>query len=183
MTASSSSRCWKALSTTVVRCRWRAVRCRVLVGYHRGSHRGVAAYVAPGRVSHREWREAGTPRGPLPRSATTKDWMWRRLHTRAGRAQCDKRKVTVEPVCGQLKTVQGSLSLARPPQGTRRMAPCLYGAQCAQAPPSHKRWSLLRMRRGAIAHRTGRSPQGWNLPGAARRVLAATHSAMNNHQH
>jgi transposase len=68
---------------------------------------GIATYIAPERVSHREWHEARPPRGRLAQAATTKDWMRRRLRTRAGRAEYDKRKVTVEPVCGQLKTVQG----------------------------------------------------------------------------
>ncbi len=33
--------------------------------------------------------------------------MRRKLKTKRGRAEYDKRKITVEPVCGQLKTVQG----------------------------------------------------------------------------
>ena len=67
----------------------------------------IQAYIAPGRISHREWREAKAPRGPMPHGLTTTDRMRRKLRTKAGRTQYDTRKVTVEPVCGQLKTVQG----------------------------------------------------------------------------
>lgn len=68
---------------------------------------GIESYIAPERISHREWREAKAPRGRMPRDLTTKDRMRRKLRTKAGRAEYDKRKSTVEPVCGQLKTVQG----------------------------------------------------------------------------
>jgi transposase len=68
---------------------------------------GIEAYVAPDRISHREWREATAPRGRIPHNATVTDQMRRKLRTKAGRNQYDKRKITVEPVCGQLKTVQG----------------------------------------------------------------------------
>jgi len=67
----------------------------------------IETYIAPERISHREWREAKAPRGRMPHGITTKDRMRRKLRTKAGRAQYDKRKITVEPVCGQLKTVQG----------------------------------------------------------------------------
>ncbi|MGH7449288.1 MAG: IS1182 family transposase [Longimicrobiales bacterium] len=67
----------------------------------------IDAFIAPERISHREWREAKAPRGPLPHDSTPKERMRRKLRTKAGRAQYDKRKSTVEPVCGQLKTVQG----------------------------------------------------------------------------
>jgi hypothetical protein len=67
----------------------------------------IEAYIAPGRISHREWREAKAPRGRIPHGIRPKDRMWRKLCTKTGRAQYDKRKITVEPVCGQLKTVQG----------------------------------------------------------------------------
>ncbi|HUF49282.1 MAG TPA: IS1182 family transposase [Longimicrobiales bacterium] len=68
---------------------------------------GIDAFIAPERISHREWREAKSPRGRIPEGMTTKDRMRRKLRTKAGRAQYDKRKITAEPVCGQLKTVQG----------------------------------------------------------------------------
>ena len=68
---------------------------------------GIESFIAPERISHREWRDAPAPRGRMPHGMTTKDRMRRKLRTKAGRTQYDKRKITVEPVCGQLKTVQG----------------------------------------------------------------------------
>jgi transposase len=67
---------------------------------------GIESFIAPGRIGHREWREATAPRGRIPQNASTTDRMRRKLRTKKGRAQYDKRKITVEPVCGQLKTVQ-----------------------------------------------------------------------------
>jgi transposase len=67
----------------------------------------INAVVAPEKISHREWREATAPRGRIPKNLTRKERMQRKLRTKRGRAEYDKRKITVEPVCGQLKTVQG----------------------------------------------------------------------------
>ena len=67
----------------------------------------INAVVAPEKISHREWREATAPRGRMPKNLTRKERMQRKLRTKRGRAEYDKRKVTVEPVCGQLKMVQG----------------------------------------------------------------------------
>jgi transposase len=68
---------------------------------------GVEAYVAPEKIRHREWREARPPKEPLPENATAKERMRYKLRTPEGRAEYDQRKVTVEPVCGQLKDVVG----------------------------------------------------------------------------
>ena len=67
----------------------------------------IEAYVAPEKIGHRQWREAKSPRGRIPNGLTEKERMRRKLETKKGRAEYDKRKITVEPVCGQLKTVQG----------------------------------------------------------------------------
>jgi len=67
----------------------------------------IDAYVAPEKISHREWREAKAPKGRIPKGLTEKERMRRKLTTKTGRAEYDKRKITVEPVCGQLRTVQG----------------------------------------------------------------------------
>lgn len=67
----------------------------------------IEAYVAPEKIGHREWREAKPPKGRIPTGLTQKERMRRKLRTKKGRAEYDKRKITVEPVCGQLKTVQG----------------------------------------------------------------------------
>jgi len=68
---------------------------------------GIEAVVAPEKIGHREWREAQPPRGRIPAGLTRKERMRRKLRTKRGRAEYDKRKVTAEPVCGQLKDVQG----------------------------------------------------------------------------
>jgi transposase len=67
----------------------------------------IDPFVAPGKISHREWREATPPTEPLPLDATARERMRHKLRTERGRAEYDKRKVTVEPVFGQLKTVNG----------------------------------------------------------------------------
>lgn len=67
----------------------------------------IEAYVATEKIGHRQWREAKAPRGRIPKDLTQKERMRRKLQTKRGRAEYDKRKITVEPVCGQLKTVQG----------------------------------------------------------------------------
>lgn len=66
----------------------------------------IDAVVAPERIGHREWREAQPPRGRIPAGLTRKERMRRKLRTKRGRAEYDKRKVTAEPVCGQLKELQ-----------------------------------------------------------------------------
>jgi hypothetical protein len=67
----------------------------------------IPAFVAPEKIRHREWREAQPPTAPCAPEATTKDRMRHKLRTPEGRAEYDKRKVTVEPVAGQLKDVIG----------------------------------------------------------------------------
>lgn len=71
------------------------------------SERGLEAFIPPKRVKHSEWREMTPPHGPVPRGATDKDLMMRKLRTKAGRARYDRRKETVEPVFGYIKQVQG----------------------------------------------------------------------------
>lgn len=67
----------------------------------------IDAVVAPEKIRHRDWHEALPPCGPMPGELTRKERMRRRLRTEEGRGEYDQRKITVEPVFGQLKTVQG----------------------------------------------------------------------------
>lgn len=67
----------------------------------------IDAVIAPDRISHREWREQERVSGPMPEGLTAKQRMRFKLRTEDGRAEYDKRKITAEPVIGQLKTVQG----------------------------------------------------------------------------
>jgi hypothetical protein len=66
----------------------------------------IDAYVATGRQKH---SEAVPPaaRGRIPKSATAKERMVRKLRTVKGRATYRRRKEIVEPVFGQIKEVRG----------------------------------------------------------------------------
>ena len=66
---------------------------------------GVDVLIATGRIKHHE-RVSPAPRGPIPRDATVKEKMARRLRTKAGRADYARRKAIVEPVFGQMKVRQ-----------------------------------------------------------------------------
>ena len=66
---------------------------------------GVDVLIATGRIKHHE-RVSAAPRGPVPRNATVKEKMARRLRTKAGRADYARRKAIVEPVFGQTKVRQ-----------------------------------------------------------------------------
>jgi transposase len=64
-------------------------------------------YIATGRLKHNEPVPAA-PRGPIPKDATPKQRMARKLRTKKGRAIYARRKVIPEPVFGQMKTLQGA---------------------------------------------------------------------------
>jgi len=61
--------------------------------------------IATGRFPHGQTPPAA-PRGRLPTAATAKERMARRLRTKRGRAAYTRRKAIVEPVYGQLHTLQ-----------------------------------------------------------------------------
>jgi transposase len=61
--------------------------------------------IATGRLKRSEAVPAA-PRGPVPKNATAKERMARRLRTKAGRADYARRKVIVEPAFGQMKVRQ-----------------------------------------------------------------------------
>jgi len=65
----------------------------------------IDAVVATGRIRHNE-RVPDTPRGPIPKDATPRERMARRLRTNPGRADYARRKAIVEPVFGQMKVRQ-----------------------------------------------------------------------------
>jgi transposase len=68
--------------------------------------RDVDALIATGRLKHDETPPAA-PRGPIPNNATAKQRMARKLRTKPGRAAYARRKAIIEPVFGQIDTVQG----------------------------------------------------------------------------
>ena len=63
--------------------------------------RQIDAYIATGKVKHGETVEA--VRGRIPKNATLKERMTRKLRTKRGRCTYSKRKHIVEPVFGQIK--------------------------------------------------------------------------------
>jgi len=68
---------------------------------------GVDVLIATGRIRRGE-RVESAPRGPIPKDATGRERMARRLRTKAGRADYARRKAIVEPVFGQMKVRQGA---------------------------------------------------------------------------
>jgi hypothetical protein len=60
---------------------------------------------ATGRQRHGE-KFQKTPRGPIPKNATRREKMARRLRTKKGRADYARRKAIVKPVFGQVKVRQ-----------------------------------------------------------------------------
>ena len=67
---------------------------------------GIDAYIATGRVSHRD-PPAAAVRGRIPKSASKTERMARKLKTIKGREIYNRRKHIVEPVFGQIKEVRG----------------------------------------------------------------------------
>jgi transposase len=70
----------------------------------------VNAVVATGKIRHNE-RVPDAPRGPIPKGATQRERMARRMRTKTGRADYARRKAIVEPVFGQMKTRQNAKHL------------------------------------------------------------------------
>ena len=66
---------------------------------------GLDPFIATGRFKHSE-PPPPAPRGPIPRDATPKQQMARKTRTKKGRAIYARRKAIVEPVFGQIGTVQ-----------------------------------------------------------------------------
>lgn len=67
----------------------------------------VDMLIATGRLRRNE-RVPDTPRGPIPKEATARERMARRLRTKAGRADYARRKAIVEPAFGQMKVRQAA---------------------------------------------------------------------------
>jgi transposase len=69
--------------------------------------RGTDPLIATGRLKHGE-TVPDAPRGRIPKNATPRQRMARKLRTKKGKAAYARRKVIVEPVFGQMKTTQGA---------------------------------------------------------------------------
>ncbi len=73
---------------------------------------GTDFLIATGRLGHDEPVPAA-PRGRIPNGLTAKQRMARRLRTKPGQAAYARRKAIVEPVFGQIATLQGKHVLLR----------------------------------------------------------------------
>ncbi|HEX5922413.1 MAG TPA: IS1182 family transposase [Baekduia sp.] len=71
---------------------------------------GLDPHLAAGRVKHTD-PPPSTPSEPLPKDATARQLMARKLATDAGAALYSRRKTIVEPVFGQMQTVQDARQL------------------------------------------------------------------------
>ena len=71
---------------------------------------GTEFLIATGRRTHDE-PEPPAPRGRIPKAATAKQRMARKLTTKPGRAAYARRKAIVEPVFGQMSTLQHAKQL------------------------------------------------------------------------
>jgi hypothetical protein len=71
---------------------------------------GLDPYIATGRFKHSE-PQPPAPRGPIPKDATAKQRMARKLKTKKGAETYKRRKAVVEPVFGQIGTVQDGRKL------------------------------------------------------------------------
>jgi transposase len=71
---------------------------------------GLDPHLATGRFKRSE-PQPPARRGPIPKSATPKQRMARKLQTKRGRTAYAKRKTIVEPVFGQMETVQSARRL------------------------------------------------------------------------
>jgi transposase/IS5 family transposase len=69
------------------------------------SEHGLDPYIATGRFKHSE-PPAPAPRGPIPKDATPKQRMARKLKSKKSAEIYKRRKAIVEPVFGQIATVQ-----------------------------------------------------------------------------
>ena len=76
----------------------------------RQTEHGTETFMATGRLAHDE-QVPPAPRGRIPASATPKQRMARKLHTKPGRAAYRHRKAIVEPVFGQIITCQNGRNL------------------------------------------------------------------------
>ncbi|MES4909608.1 MULTISPECIES: IS1182 family transposase [unclassified Streptomyces] len=80
---------------------------------------GTDTFMATGRLIHDE-QVPPAPRGRIPKDATLKERMARKLRTKPGKAAYSRRKAIVEPVFGQIMTCQdGRQLLLRGEDGAR----------------------------------------------------------------
>jgi len=68
---------------------------------------GHDLHVATGRLKHHE-KVPDAPKGRIPKAATSRERMARKLRTKTGKAHYARRKAIIEPVFGQMKVRQNA---------------------------------------------------------------------------
>ena len=69
--------------------------------------RRINPYIPPEKQRHSERRRAKSPRGPIPKGATLRDRMRRKLQLKRHAERYRKREQSIEPVFGQIKEARG----------------------------------------------------------------------------
>ena len=64
---------------------------------------GVEAFIPPNKIKHSEWRTQKAIVGRIPKDATPRYLMQRKLRTKRGRARYKLRQTSIEPVFGHIK--------------------------------------------------------------------------------
>lgn len=72
-----------------------------IVDFHKQN--GIEAFIPPEKIKHSEWRTQKALRGRIPKNATQKYLMRRKLRTKYGRQRYKLRQTSVEPVFGFIK--------------------------------------------------------------------------------
>lgn len=83
------------------------------------AERGLDPHIATGRQKHSDPPPIA-PRGPIPKDATPRQRMARKLKTKRGQGVYGRRKAIVEPVFGQMQTVQDAKRLLMRGQNAAR---------------------------------------------------------------
>lgn len=100
------------LNETISNCQTTPAQVLADAGYFSESNvaaateAGVDALIATGRMKHGQ-TPPPAPRGRIPKNATVKERMARKLRTKPGKTAYARRKAIVEPVFGQIDTCQG----------------------------------------------------------------------------
>lgn len=124
--------------------------------------RGLDPFIATGRLKH-SGAPPPAPRGRIPKDATPKQRMARKVRTRKGRAAYARRKAIVEPVFGQIETVQNGRRLLLRGKPAARAE---WRLHCA----CH---NLLKLFRAGGLARLGSEAGAEGTPGVSRKGLRA----------
>jgi len=101
-------------------------------------------------------QESWTPAGRIPKDFTLKQRMARKLRTKPGQAAYARRKAIVEPVFGQIHTLQGKHVLLRGLATPARSGTCCrHATTCANSTATSESPAWESSNRPPEAHRAG----------------------------